>query len=119
MKDNILEIKSKEFAKNVIVLCRELKVRGVEYVLYSQLLRCGTSVGANIYEAHYSQGNKDFISKLEISLKECNESEYWIELLYETQSLTESEYNKFKGYCIDIRRMLVSSVTTLKRKNET
>ena len=82
----------------------------------NQLLRCGTSVGANVHEAQYAQGTKDFISKLEIALKECNESEYWLELLCETNSLAESEFKDFHNKCIELRRMLVSSVTTLKTK---
>ena len=116
MSDSILRNKSKDFAKDIVFLCRKLKQNGVEGALINQLLRCGTSVGANVHEARYAQGTKDFISKLEIALKECNESEYWIELLYETDSLTEAEFNNFKKFCIELRRMLVSSVTTLKNK---
>ena len=116
MADSVLRTKSKEFAKDIVFLCRKLKQNGIESVLINQLLRCGTSVGANIHEAQYAQGTKDFISKLEIALKECNESEYWIELLYETNSLAESEFKDFHNKCIELRRMLVSSVTTLKTK---
>ena len=116
MSDSILRIKSKEFAKDTVFLCRRLKQNGVENALINQLLRCGTSVGANIHEAQYAQGTKDFISKFEIALKECNESEYWLELLCETNSLTESEFKDFRNKCIELRRMLVSSVTTLKNK---
>ena len=116
MADSILRTKSKEFAKNIVFLCRRIKQSGVESALINQLLRCGTSVGANVHEAQYAQGTKDFISKLEIALKECNESEYWLELLYETNSLAESEFKIFHNKCIELRRMLVSSVTTLKTK---
>ena len=116
MADSILRTKSKEFAKDIILLCRSLKQNGVESALINQLIRCGTSVGANVHEAQYAQGTKDFISKFEIALKECNESEYWLELLFETNSLTETEFKKFKAKCIELRRMLVSSVTTLKTK---
>ena len=116
MTDSILRTRSKAFAKNIIFLCRKLKQNGVEGALINQLLRSGTSVGANIHEAQYAQGTKDFISKLEIALKECNESEYWLELLYETNSLSEMEFNNFQKDCIELRRMLVSSVRTLKSK---
>ncbi len=116
MADSVLRNKSKEFAKNIVFLCRKMKQNGVESALTNQLLRCGTSVGANIHEAQYAQGTKDFISKFEIALKECNESEYWLELLYETNSIGEEEFRKFQKVCIDLRRMLVSSVTTLKNK---
>lgn len=116
MSNSILRDKSKDFAKQIILLCRNMKEDKVEYALINQLLRSGTSVGANIHEAQYAQGTKDFISKFEIALKECNESEYWIELLYETDSISEEVYKFFSKECIDIRRMLVSSVTTLKKK---
>ena len=116
MADSVLRNKSKEFAKSIVFLCRTLKNNGVESALINQLLRCGTSVGANVHEAQYAQGTKDFISKFEIALKECNESEYWLELLYETNSLTEAESKDFHNKCIELRRMLVSSVTTLKTK---
>ena len=108
--------KAKEFAKNIVFLCRDLKKKGVEGVLLNQLLRSGTSVGANIHEAQYAQGTKDFISKFEIALKECNESEYWLELLYETESVSREDFDYFKKSCVELRRMLVSSVTTLKGK---
>ena len=116
MSDSILRTKSKEFAKDIVFLCRRLKQNGIESALINQLLRCGTSVGANVHEAQYAQGTKDFVSKFEIALKECNESEYWLELLFETNSLTEVDFKTFQGKCIEIRRMLVSTVTTLKSK---
>ncbi len=116
MADSVLRTKSKEFSKDIVFLCRRLKQNGIESALINQLLRCGTSVGANVHEAQYAQGTKDFISKFEIALKECNESEYWLELLYETNSLTEADFKGFHGKCIELRRMLVSSVTTLKNK---
>ena len=116
MSNSVLRDKSKDFAKNIILLCRKLKQNGVESALINQLLRCGTSVGANIHEAQYAQGTKDFISKLEIALKECNESEYWLELLCETDSITKTDFDDFQRKCVELRRMLVSSVTTLKNK---
>ena len=116
MANSVLRIKSKEFAKDVVFLCRRLKQNGIESALINQLLRCGTSVGANVHEAQYAQGTKDFISKFEIALKECNESEYWLELLHETNSISEVEFKSFQKECIELRRMLVSSVTTLKKK---
>ncbi len=116
MATSILRDKSKEFAKNTVLLCRRMKDRRIEVALINQLLRSGTSVGANIHEAQYAQGTKDFISKFEIALKECNESEYWLELLFETNSITQEEYKKLQGDCVILRRMLVSSVTTLKNK---
>ena len=114
MADSVLRTKSKEFAKDIVFLCRRLKQNGVENALINQLLRSGTSVGANIHEAQYAQGTKDFVSKFEIALKECNESEYWLQLLFETNSLPEADFKNLQSRCIELRRMLVSSVTTLK-----
>ena len=81
MSSSPLRDKSKEFAKEIVILCREIKATHREAVLTNQLLRSGTSIGANLHEAQYAQGTKDFISKLEIAQKECYETEYWLELL--------------------------------------
>jgi len=116
MPESILRTKSKEFAKSIVLLCRNLRSKGIEAALLNQLLRSGTSVGANIHEAQYAQGTKDFISKFEIALKECNESEYWLQLLFEVDSISKEEYAKFQKECIELRRMLVSSVKKLKEK---
>ena len=116
MSESILRDKSKAFAKDIVFLCRKLKQNSVEAALINQLLRCGTSVGANVHEAQYAQGTKDFISKFEIALKECNESEYWLELLFEVNSLSEQDFKRLEKICIELRRMLVSTVTTLKNK---
>ena len=83
MSNSILRDKAKEFAKNIVFLCRNMKSEHKETVLINQLLRSGTSIGANIHEAQYAQGTKDFISKLEIAQKECYETEYWLELLFD------------------------------------
>ena len=116
MSNSILRDKAKDFAKNIVFLCRNMKAEHKETVLINQLLRSGTSIGANIHEAQYAQGTKDFISKFEIALKECNENEYWLELLHETNSISEVEFKKFQKECIELRRMLVSSVATLKSR---
>ena len=116
MSDSVLRTKSKAFLKERVFLCRKMRQGGIEGALINQLLRCGTSVGANIHEAQYAQGTKDFISKFEIALKECNESEYWLDLLYETDSIAENDFIRFKTSCIELSRMLVSSVNTLKNK---
>ena len=108
MKDSILRTKSKDFAKEIVSLCRRMKADQVEYALINQLLRSGTSIGANVHEAQYAQGTKDFISKLEIALKECNESDYWIDLLFETDSISKDDFDNLKPRVIELRRMLVS-----------
>lgn len=116
MAQSALRDKSKDFAKQIVLLCRDIKAQHRESVLTNQLLRSGTSIGANLHEAQYAQGTKDFISKLEISLKECNESAYWLELLYETGYIAEDRYRPIQNDCGALRRMLVSSITTVKSK---
>ena len=114
MSNSILRDKSKEFAKQIVILCRNIKANHKESVLTNQLLRSGTSIGANIHEAQYAQGKKDFISKLEIAQKECYETEYWLELLFETGYMAEAEYKPIQNECGAIRRMLISSINTTK-----
>ena len=114
MAESILREKSKLFAKQMVLLCRE-KEKYKESVLTNQLLRSATSIGANIYEAQYAHGKKDFISKLEISQKECFESEYWLELLFETGYIVEEAYKTFRNSCGQIRKMLISSITKIKQ----
>ena len=116
MADSILRDKTKEFAKAVVFLCRKMKENHKESVLINQFLRSGTSIGANIHEAQYAQGTKDFVSKLEIAQKECYESEYWIDLLFETDCMSEENYRTLKNDCGAIRRMLISSLKTIKSK---
>ena len=116
MADSILRDKAKEFAKEIIFLCRKLKINRKESVLINQILRSATSIGANLHEAQYAQSKKDFIYKLEIAQKECYETGYWLELLFETNCLNEEEYKKLQNECGAIRRMLISSLKTVKSK---
>ncbi len=116
MADSILRDKAKQFAKDIIFLCREMKVNKKETVLINQMLRSATSIGANLHEAQYAQSTNDFISKLEIAQKECYETEYWLELLFETDCIKEEKYKNFQNECGTIRRMLISSLKTIKSK---
>ena len=118
MSNSILRDKAKEFAKNIVFLCRNMKSEHKETVLINQLLRSGTSIGANIHEAQYAQGTKDFISKLEIAQKECYETEYWLELLFETGCIEQTIYKAIQNDCGAIRRMLIASLNTIKAKQE-
>ena len=115
MKENKLAELSMDFSVQIINLVKDLKAKH-ESVISNQIGRSGTSIGANIYEANYAQGKKDFISKLEIALKECYESEYWLELLYETDSLEKKTFDGLYAECVALRKMLISSVMTLKSK---
>ncbi len=114
MKENILIEKSKKFAIDIINLCDEIK--GSASII-NQLLRSGTSIGANIHEAQYAHGKNDFVAKLEISLKECNETEYWLELLFETNKINEMTYKDLKQKAGSIRRLLIASCKTAKENN--
>ena len=104
VSESILRNKSKEFAKQIVYMCRDIKANARESVLTNQLLRSGTSIGANIHEAQYAQGKKDFISKLEI--------------LFETGYISETVYKPLQNQCGTIRRMLISSINTVKKNDK-
>ena len=108
---------SVSFSVSIINLVKDLKSKH-ETVISNQIGRSGTSIGANIYEANYAQGKKDFISKLEIALKEASETGYWLELLYRTNYIDESTYKTLNDQCTSIRVMLVASCRTTKQKCE-
>lgn len=118
MAESVLRDKAKVFAKGIVLLCREIKATYKEPVLTNQLLRSGTSIGANLHEAQYAQGTKDFISKFEIALKECHETEYWLELLHETGYVHTEQYKSLQNDCGSIRRMLIASINTVKENNK-
>lgn len=118
MSNSVMRDKAKEFAKKIVFLCRDMKAEHKETPLVNQLLRSGTSIGANIHEAQYAQGTKDFISKLEIAQKECYETEYWLELLFETGCIDEAIYKPIQNDCGAIRRMLIASLNTIKSKQK-
>ena len=115
MKENKLVVLSKQFAVDIVNLCTEVKHGQKAAVLTNQLLRCGTSVGANIHEANYAASRADFINKLQIALKECYESDYWLELFRDTKIISEEEFEKFHGSCSKIRTLLIASITTAKK----
>ncbi len=113
MKENKLAELSMEFSVDIINLVKTLKANK-ETVISNQIGRSGTSIGANIFEAKYAQGRKDFISKLEIALKEASETGYWLELLYKTNSIYEGVYKTLSSKCTSLRVMLVASCKTAK-----
>ena len=117
MKENKLADISMDFSVQIINLVKYLKSKH-ESVISNQIGRSGTSIGANIHEAQYAQGSKDFISKFEIALKEVYETEYWLELLFETGYMNEQTYKPIQNDCGAIRRMLISSIKTIKEKSE-
>ena len=118
MNNSPLIDKSKVFALEIIKVCNYVKQSKKETVLTNQLIRSGTSVGANIREAFYGHGRADFIAKLQIALKEANETGYWLELLYKTNYIREEQYNSLESKCKSLRAMLVSSINTAKNNNK-
>jgi len=116
MHNDELSAQSMNFAVDIIALARELKEKK-ESVISNQIGRSGTSIGANIREAHYAHGKADFISKLHIALKEANETGYWLELLYRTGYINEERYKKLNTACSGIRIMLIASLNTAKRNS--
>ena len=113
--DNIIESKSFDFAIRIVKLCRYLTENKKEYVLSKQLLRSGTSIGANISEAQQAQSKADFISKMNISLKEAAETKYWLKLLAATGYLTEKETFTILNECIEVEKILYNIVRTSKK----
>ena len=114
VKDNKLIELSKGFAVDIVNLCTEIKDRRKGNVLLNQLLRSGTSIGANIHEANYASSKADFINKFQIALKECYESDYWLGLFKETKMITDDEYTDIYDKCSKIRKLLVASINTAK-----
>ena len=112
MSDGTIKDLAIELTVDVTQLCDTIKGRSV---FINQLLRSCSSIGANAHEAKYAQSRADFISKLEISLKECYETEYWLDILYQVHSLTEAQYKTISAKCGTIRRKLIASITTAKK----
>ena len=117
MKENKLADISMNFSVQIVDLVKDLKAKH-ESVISNQIGRSGTSIGANIYEANYAQGKKDFVSKLEIALKEASETGYWLELLHRTGYIEDSAFDSLNKQCTTIRVMLVSSCRTAKQNME-
>lgn len=113
MKENKLAELSLEFSVDILNLVKQLKSQH-ESIISNQIGRSGTSIGANIFEAKYAQGRKDFISKLEIALKEASETGYWLELLHRTNYIDEHQYKQLSGKCASLRVMLIASCKTAK-----
>jgi len=118
MKDNIVKSKSFDFALRIVKLYQFLVDDRKEYVLSKQLLRSGTSIGANIREAEQAESKADFIHKTSVSLKEANESEYWIELLYRADYIDENQFDSLNKDLIEILKLLTSIIKTSKNSEQ-
>ena len=111
MSENLILDLSMQFAIDIVNLCESLKGKSV---LTNQLLRSGTSIGANIHEGNYAVSKPDFIAKFQISLKECYETEYWLKLFAQTNLISEEVYTKLSNDSGRIRRILIASINTAK-----
>ena len=113
--NNIIETKSFDFAVRIVNLYKHLTTEKKEFVLSKQLLRSGTSIGANVSEAQRGQSKADFNAKMNVALKEAGESEYWIRLLYRTEYLTDEEYNSIEK---DAKELIAILVSICKKTNK-
>lgn len=114
MKPSILRTKSFEFALMTVKLSKELNSKK-EYVMSKQLLRSGTSVGANVRESNRAESKNDFIHKLSIALKECDESLFWLELLHASDFISTEQFSDHEIRCKEVLKLLISSIKTAKR----
>jgi four helix bundle protein len=115
-KGGVVVEKSEKFALRIVKLYRFLAIDKKEVVLSKQVIRSGTSIGANIAESTYAQSDADFLTKLTISLKECNETIYWLSLLYRSDYLNENEYDSIKTDCDEHLKLLISITKSIKEK---
>ena len=113
--DNVVEEKSFRFAVRIVKLNQYLRTKKKEYVLSKQLLRSGTIIGANVAESQQAQSRADFVSKLEIALKETSETKYWLRLLHATEYLSDSQFESINTDCSELEKLLVSIVKSTKK----
>ena len=118
MGKSVILDKSKAFALKMIRLYNYLNEQKRERVLSRQLLRCGTSIGANVKEGAFAQSKADFTAKMFIAQKECVETEYWLELLYESEYINKNEFDNVYADCQELMRLIVASTKTLQSKTE-
>ena len=113
MSESKLRELSMEFSVDIIELVKNLKANK-EYIVSNQIGKSGTSIGANIHEGNYAQSRADFISKFQIALKECYETEYWLDIFAQTDIITKQTYSSLHSQCTKIRKLLISSINTAK-----
>ena len=117
MKENILIDKSIDFAARIIKLRKFLEEKQKEHIISKQIVRSGTSIGANINEAQYGNSKADFVAKLHISLKETAETEYWLRLLNKSEYVDEKLFKSLLDDCLELKKLLVSSINTAKNNS--
>lgn len=116
MKENILKDKSFHFAIRIVKLYKFLKKEYNEFIISHHLIRCGTSIGAIIREAEHAESAKDFVHKLSITLKETNESKYWLDLLFASEFINKKMFDSLNKDCEELLKLLTPSVKTSKRR---
>ena len=116
-KKGLLKQRSYDFAVRVVNMVRYLQEERREHVLSKQVLRSGTAIGALVREAEYAQSEADFVSKLSVSLKEANETDYWLSLLHDTRYMDDDAFNSMEADCKELIALLVASIKTLKAKS--
>ena len=114
MADNVIAKKTKDFAVRIVKLWKYL-TKSKEYEISNQIKRSGTSIGANVVEGLFAQSKKDFISKMNIALKECAETQYWLRLLHRTEFLTDTEFSSLNSDADEIGRILSSIINSAKK----
>ena len=118
MKTSIVYEKSKRFAVRIVKLSLFLREKRNETIMSKQVLKCGTSIGANIAEAEFAISEKDFLSKMYIAFKECGETVYWLDILYESGYLSNVQYDSMKKDCVEIKDILSSITKTTRERIE-
>ena len=113
MKENLPLIKGKAFAIRIVNLYKHLRNEKDEFIMSKQILRSGTSIGANLAEGEYASSKKDFLSKQHIALKEAAETRFWLEILFETKFLSQAEFDSIYQDCVEIIKLLTASTKTL------
>jgi len=116
MKESVLKVKSMNFAVRIVNLYKYLQTTKKEFVLSKQVLRSGTSIGANIAESESAISDKDFLAKVYISLKECSETKYWLELLYKTEYIDEQQYESIQADCVELQKIMTATTKTLSKR---
>ena len=114
MSESIMKTRSKQFAVRIIKLHKYLLEEKKEFVMAKQVLKSGTSIGANIHEGNYAISKKEFAAKMQIALKEAAETQYWLEILNDTDYISNEQYSSLVDDCIEIIKMLTSSIKTIK-----
>ncbi len=115
---NVIQEKSKKFAVRIVLLYQAITDDKKEFVMSKQLLRCGTSIGANVREASQAQSKKDFIHKMNIALKEAAETEYWLEILFETNYIPKQEFTNLLSEAKELNKILISIIKTSKNNEK-